>query len=80
MTEPHETDDPAYLRDLAERLMHVPVMFGTDQHDTDRLCEIASRLRTEMGTSALLGHKAADRLTDNDPLSPVDEGRNSGQK
>lgn len=37
-------------------------------------------LRAEMGTSALLGHKAADRLTDNDPLSPVDEGRNSGQK
>lgn len=35
---------------------------------------------TDMGTSAQLGLKPADRLTDNDPLSPVDQGRKSGQK
>jgi hypothetical protein len=30
-----------YLRDLAERLMRVPVMYGTDQGDVDRLLAIA---------------------------------------
>jgi hypothetical protein len=33
-----------YLRDLAERLMAVPAMYGTDQGDVDRLLEIAKEL------------------------------------
>ena len=39
-----ETTDAEYLRDLAERLMRVPVMYGTDQGDVDRLREIATTL------------------------------------
>ena len=39
-----EIDDEKYLRDLAERIMHIPVMHGTDQGDTDRLLEIAAKL------------------------------------
>ena len=38
-----EPGDSKYLRDLAERLMHVPVAYGVDQGDTDRLCRIAKR-------------------------------------
>ena len=34
----------AYLRDLAERLMHVPVMYGTDQGDVDTSLTIAREL------------------------------------
>lgn len=30
-----------FLRDLAERIMHVPVMYGVDQGDTERLISIA---------------------------------------
>lgn len=33
-----------YLRDLAERLMQVPVMYGVDQGDVDRLIDIANQL------------------------------------
>lgn len=36
--------DAAYLRGLAERLMCIPVMHGTDQSDCDRLAEIAESL------------------------------------
>lgn len=36
--------DVAFLKDLAERLMHVPVMYGTDQDDSERLIDIANRL------------------------------------
>lgn len=32
---------PDYLRDLAERLMRVPVMYGVDQGDVDLLYAIA---------------------------------------
>lgn len=39
-----ELNDAAYLRDLAERLMHVPVIYGTDQSDVVRLLEIAQVL------------------------------------
>lgn len=39
--ENHEMSDAEYLRDLAERLMHVPATYGTDGYDTDRLSEIA---------------------------------------
>jgi hypothetical protein len=31
-----------YLRDLAERLMRVPVMYGTDQSDCSKLYDIAN--------------------------------------
>lgn len=34
----------AYLRNLSDRLMHVPVMYGTDQYDSERLREIASKI------------------------------------
>jgi hypothetical protein len=36
--------DVEYLRDLAERLRHIPVMYGTDDGDIDRLLEIARAL------------------------------------
>lgn len=39
-----ELNDTEYLRGLAERLMHVPVMYGTDQGDVSRLYRIAERL------------------------------------
>ena len=48
--EPDDDDDEkvlsdvAYLRDLAERLTHVPVMYGTDQYDVDRLHQVVKRL------------------------------------
>lgn len=43
-TEPEKPDNAAYLRGLAERLMHVPAMYGTDQGDSDRLSEIAREM------------------------------------
>lgn len=39
----YEMTDQEYLRDLSERLMHVPVMHGTDQYDVDRLLEMARK-------------------------------------
>jgi hypothetical protein len=39
-----ELPPAAYLRDLAERLMHIPVMYGIDQGDSDRLAEIAREI------------------------------------
>lgn len=33
-----------YLRDLAERLMRVPVMYGTDSADVDQLSYIAKQM------------------------------------
>lgn len=41
-----EPTNAEYLRDLAERLMRVPVMYGTDQGDCYRLYEIARELET----------------------------------
>lgn len=38
---PEALSDPEYLRDLAERLRHIPVMYGTDGYDIDRLYEMA---------------------------------------
>lgn len=37
-------DDARYLRDLAETLRRIPVMYGTDDGDIARLHEIAKRL------------------------------------
>lgn len=42
-----ELNDVEYLRDLAERLMHVPVMYGTDQFDVEKLHRIAKQLEKE---------------------------------
>jgi hypothetical protein len=44
---PEKLNDIDYLRDLAERLMHVPVLYGTDQGDCSRLYQIAERLKLE---------------------------------
>lgn len=33
-----------FLRDLAERLMRVPIMYGTDQFDTERLHDAAAKI------------------------------------
>lgn len=42
-----ELPTPAYLRDLAERLMHIPVVHGTDQGDVERLYRIAQQLEKQ---------------------------------
>lgn len=39
-----ELTDAEYLRDLAERLRHIPVAHGTDGYDVDRLGWIADKL------------------------------------
>ena len=44
MTNPKEPSSSEYLCDLAERLMRVPVMYGTDQGDVDHLHRIARDL------------------------------------
>lgn len=35
---------PLYLRDLSDRLMHVPVMYGINGYDIDRLNRFAFEL------------------------------------
>jgi hypothetical protein len=45
--EPPELGAVAYLRDLAERLMRVPVMYGTNQYDVDRLDAIARAIEEQ---------------------------------
>ena len=42
---PVDVDDSVYLLDLSERLRGVPVAYGTDDGDIDRLGEIAQKLR-----------------------------------
>ena len=59
---------PEYLRDLAERLMHVPVMYGVDQSDVAQLRHIAERQdrlqeeinRIERERNAPLDHNLGD--------------------
>ena len=47
-SEPSVTeDDILFLRGLAIRLMDVPVIYGTDQGDTDNLNDLADRLEQE---------------------------------
>ena len=41
-----ETSSVEFLRDLSERLRRVPVMYGTDGYDIDRLRWIAQDLET----------------------------------
>lgn len=40
----HELSDAEYLRDLAKRLREIPVIYGTDDGDIDRLYEIAGSI------------------------------------
>lgn len=35
-----------FLRDLSNRIMHIPVMYGTNQYDADRLNEIAREIES----------------------------------
>lgn len=37
-------EDVKFIRDLADRLRGIPTIYGTDDHDIDRLLEIAQRL------------------------------------
>jgi hypothetical protein len=39
-----ELDNVEYLRDLAGRIFRIPVMYGTDGYDYDRLYRIAREL------------------------------------
>jgi hypothetical protein len=39
-----EPTDAEFLRDLAERIMHIPVCHGVDGGDSDRLCWIADKI------------------------------------
>jgi hypothetical protein len=34
-----------YLQDLARRLMHIPVMYGVDGYDVDRVAAIAREIK-----------------------------------
>lgn len=43
----YENTDAEYLRNLAERIFQIPVMYGTDQGDTDRLLQIAQRIQND---------------------------------
>lgn len=44
-----ELTDVKYLRDLAQRLFRVPVMYGVDQGDCSRLEDIATNLEKGNG-------------------------------
>lgn len=41
-------DSIKFLRDLANRLMHVPVIHGTDGSDIDNLNRLAKELEDEL--------------------------------
>jgi len=47
MTDEQREEWIAFLRDLAERLMGVPVMYGTDQGDAERLEQLAAELKKD---------------------------------
>jgi hypothetical protein len=42
-----ELGEEGYLVNLAERLRHVPVMYGTDDYDISRLHRMAAKLRED---------------------------------
>jgi hypothetical protein len=46
MSNDDEPSPSEYLKGLAERLRSIPVMYGTDEYDIDRLHEIADSLTT----------------------------------
>ncbi len=39
--------DAQYLDELAEKILHIPVMHGTDDRDYQRLREIAEEIRRQ---------------------------------
>lgn len=45
MSELWELNDIEYLKNLAERIRHIPVMFHVDGFDIDRLEQIAEKLK-----------------------------------
>jgi peptidoglycan hydrolase CwlO-like protein len=54
-----------YLRDLANRLMAIPVMYGVDQGDVDRLNSIARRIEETQRAIENELKRANARLDDN---------------
>lgn len=44
--------DVEFLRDLAERLFRIPVMYGVDQGDSDRLYQIAKAMEANKPSGA----------------------------
>ncbi|MDE2099149.1 MAG: hypothetical protein KGL39_17980 [Patescibacteria group bacterium] len=60
MTQEYKHTPAQYLRDLSERLMAVPGMYGTDQGDCDALNEIAELIAS-----------APDLLAERDRLRAV---------
>ena len=49
-SEEYQEMSPAdFLRDLSNRIMHIPVMHGIDQYHADRLNEIARDIETTKG-------------------------------
>jgi hypothetical protein len=54
-TDEQEIPTAEYLRDLAERLRHVPVMYGVDGYDVDRLGWIAADTTKPNEASANFG-------------------------
>ena len=44
---PHNMSDADYLRHLAECVRQIPIMYGVDDYDIDRLYEIAATASTE---------------------------------
>jgi hypothetical protein len=57
--------NPDFLRDLAERLMRVPVMYGVDQGDADRLVRISLWIEEIKRTIEAEMVRANARLDDN---------------
>lgn len=41
-----ELNDTDYLRDLSERIRNIPVLFGTDGYDVDRLWNMANKMQS----------------------------------
>ena len=54
-------NNPDYLRDLAERLMAIPALYGVDQGDVDRLNSIARRIEEIQRAIDLMIEDARDK-------------------
>jgi hypothetical protein len=66
------TSDSDYLRELAERLRRIPVMYGTDDGDIDRLCEIAKQLERKERQRMKISPTQLQMLKDCDDGGPTD--------
>lgn len=58
-------NNPDYLRDLAERLMAIPALYGVDQGDVDRLNSIARRIEETQRAIDVELKRANARLDNN---------------